>query len=67
VKSLNQYVFEQIMLLERFRVFWQLSHNQNPQAYPIEFGEEDAGLWDERFELWVADGARSDHGRTSDD
>jgi hypothetical protein len=55
--TLNDYIYEQMRLLETFRVFWQQKHRENPEAYPIELEEENTGLWDEQFNFWVAEAA----------
>ena len=54
--SLDEFIEETKRELDSFRAFWIREHKKNPEDYPFDLGEENAGLWFEQFSMWDEEG-----------
>lgn len=39
--------------LRQFEKYWKLNHELNPEHFPLEFGEDNTGAWDEQFNTFL--------------
>jgi hypothetical protein len=45
MKTLDEFIAEVKETLERFEEDWRKNHKENPEHYPLELNEDNAGLW----------------------
>jgi len=53
--SLDEFINDTKIELDNFRDYWIREREKNPEYYPLELGEENAGLWFEMFSMWDGD------------
>lgn len=46
--TLEQFIIAEKETLEKFRVWYTSEHNNNPEQFPLEFPEENSGMWFEQ-------------------
>lgn len=51
--TLLEYQEELKKNIDVFVQHWIAMHNSDPEAYPLEFPDENAGNWDEQFLMFV--------------
>lgn len=51
--TLLEYQEELKKSIDAFVQHWIAMHNSDPEAYPLEFPDENAGNWDEQFLMFV--------------
>ena len=49
--KLSAYMEELRGDVEAFEKWWMKEHKKNPEHFPLEFPEDDAGSWTEQF-IW---------------
>jgi hypothetical protein len=48
--TLDDFVSDTIEELQRFKLWWEKMHAAEPEKYPMEMPDENAGLW---FEMYL--------------
>jgi hypothetical protein len=49
------YIKNQKFLLTQFELWWVMQNKKNPEVYPMEISDDNAGIWEEMFENFVRD------------
>lgn len=50
--SLDQFIAETEERLKNFREYWLEGHKNNPEMFPLELPEDNAGMWYEQFQYF---------------
>lgn len=51
--TLDDFLTEHRGELDRFESFWRRSHEKDPESFPMESGEHNAGMWLEQLLMFI--------------